>query len=175
MIYLIQKIIPLMLLIPVLMSCTSKSTHESVTMVDPSDKSRTTREYPPKQEEDLPSFDTDLPAFFVPPSPLLVEPYHAELSLSSGQEEKIGETITHKIIEGYRIQLFSGREEWIAKKIKAGLKVKYLEKVYLIYEAPFYKVRIGDFRNRDNAIRFCRQMREDGYREGWVVKSIINY
>ena len=163
-----------MLLIPVLLSCTSTGSSESVTMIDQSDKNRAAREYPPRQDEDLPPFYTDLPAFFVPPSPLPFEPYYAELNPSAGQEEETGETITHKIIEGYRIQLFSGREEWIAKKIEAGLKVKYLEKVYLIYEAPFYKVRIGDFRNRDNAVRFCRQMREDGYREGWVVKSIIN-
>ncbi len=171
--YLIQKIIPALLLLPVLMSCTSTGTSESVTMIDPSDNSRATREYPPKQDEDLPPFVTDIPAFFVPPSPLIVEPYQAELNPSSGQDEKTGEIITHKIIEGYRIQLFSGREEWIAKKIEAGLKVKYLEKVYLIFEAPFYKVRIGDFRNRDNAVRFCMQMRDDGYNEGWVVKSII--
>ena len=50
----------------------------------------------------------------------------------------------------------------------------YNEVVYLIFESPQYKVRIGDFTDREEAIRFCNLLRKESYPDAWVVKSNVN-
>lgn len=61
-----------------------------------------------------------------------------------------------KNIDGYRIQIYSGSGV-AAKKEALDSKVKFLsqfpnEKVYVVYSAPFWRVRIGDYRFRSEAM-----------------------
>lgn len=56
----------------------------------------------------------------------------------------------NKKVSGYRIQIFaSSNNRWEAVKARSEFLKKYPEeKSYLIYQAPNYKVRIGDYIER---------------------------
>ena len=49
----------------------------------------------------------------------------------------------------------------------------YKQKVYFIFEAPFYKIRIGDFTERSKAEKARELARKLGYKEAFVVRSKV--
>ena len=59
-------------------------------------------------------------------------------------------------INGYRVQVYSGsgvKAKAEAKAAQAKLQTLFPdEKVYIVYNAPFWRVRIGDFRYRSEAL-----------------------
>jgi len=70
----------------------------------------------------------------------------------------------------YRIQLFSSntygpasREEKIAREV-------FDSTVFLDYEVPYYKIRVGNFTNRTLAENYLPAAKESGYSTAWVVK-----
>lgn len=68
-----------------------------------------------------------------------------------------------KALDGYRIQLYSGSGT-AAKREALAAKAKFLgafpdEKVYTVYTAPFWRVRVGDYRHRCEALPLLRRIR----------------
>ncbi|MFH2035458.1 MAG: SPOR domain-containing protein [Candidatus Zixiibacteriota bacterium] len=70
----------------------------------------------------------------------------------------------------YRIQLFSSntygpasREEKIAREV-------FDSTVYMDYEVPYYKIRVGNFNDRTMAENYLPAAKESGYTTAWVVK-----
>ncbi|MBP5418264.1 MAG: SPOR domain-containing protein [Bacteroidales bacterium] len=71
-------------------------------------------------------------------------------------------SMSHKIdseqstLNGYRVQVYSGSGVKAKAEAKAAqIKLQTLypnEKVYIVYNAPFWRVRIGDFRYRSEAL-----------------------
>src|SRR5205809_45136 len=54
------------------------------------------------------------------------------------------------LFKGYRLQLLNTRSRDEAFKLKASLLEYFTdEKVYVLYQAPYFKVRIGNFMNRN--------------------------
>ena len=171
----IQKLCTI-LLIQVIFGCTAGSVSDSMMSSRGNISaltSDTVSSYPPVQVEDLTSYQVDLPGFYVSHHPLNAVCYNVDYDELPGKSKMKIDSESPVVVGGYRIQLFSGREREYAKFKEAELKVKYPYEVYLIYEAPLYKVRIGDFRSMDIANRFCRQIRNDGYMDAWVIKSPI--
>ncbi len=83
----------------------------------------------------------------------------------------------YPIIPGYRIQIFmeSGNQ---ALTDCEDVQQKFLEKydnvpAYITFSAPYYRVRIGDFRTRLDAERFLRRISYK-YPNAWVIKDEIN-
>jgi len=57
--------------------------------------------------------------------------------------------ISNKKIKGYRVQLFSGRSRWDAVKVRSDFLGKYEDHmIYLTYQQPNFKLRVGNFRDR---------------------------
>jgi len=79
---------------------------------------------------------------------------------------------------GYRIQIFmeSGNEALNqAEKVKEVFNEKYKKNnAYLIFVAPYYRVRVGDFRTRLEAEKFLQQIIKK-YPNAWVIKDEINF
>lgn len=79
---------------------------------------------------------------------------------------------------GYRLQLFSGsgttaRQE--ANSLRANFMAKNPETpAYIVYEAPNFKVRIGDFRTELEAIKLQRDL-EYQFPGAFVVKDNIKF
>ena len=74
--------------------------------------------------------------------------------------------------EGHRVQLFFGsREE--ANKVKTNFLKKYPEsKAYMEYQAPNFKVRVGNFRNQLKAEKFLYDIKAD-FPSAYVVNERI--
>lgn len=82
------------------------------------------------------------------------------------------------VMPGYRIQLFmeSGNAALTAaEEIKEKFKEKHDDiPAYITFGEPYYRVRVGDFRTRLEAIKFLDQI-ERYYPQAWVVKDKINF
>ncbi len=70
----------------------------------------------------------------------------------------------------YRVQVFAAKFPQEAYQIADSLKGKFEESIYVEYEAPYYKVRLGDFEKEEDAQKFLKVVRSKGYFESWVVK-----
>lgn len=82
------------------------------------------------------------------------------------------------IISGYRVQIYfdSGNQ---SKKKANDVKTQFLAKnpdkpCYLVYQAPNFKVRVGDFRSRYEAYKFYREIKND-FPSAYIVKDEISF
>jgi len=82
--------------------------------------------------------------------------------------------IEEEIVQGFRIQIFSssGVDEVTLMKDIANRKF-FNDSVYVVYDAPVYKVRVGDFVNRYEANQRLPEFVEKGYRDAWIVPDRI--
>jgi hypothetical protein len=68
--------------------------------------------------------------------------------LDSLVNRNIEENKSHQTIDGYRIQLFSGSERNNANALRVKFRNEFPnEQSYLIYQQPYFKLRVGDYRN----------------------------
>jgi hypothetical protein len=104
----------------------------------------------------------DPPAFDAAPKPYI------PVTRVSGSPRSEG-----SIANGYRIQLYSGSDKSAARRFENTAMSTIAHPVYLTYEAPQYKVRIGNFVSRDEALILCDQLKKTGFPEAWVVRSTI--
>lgn len=77
---------------------------------------------------------------------------------------------------GYRVQVYFGSgtdAKNIANKIRTDLNKEYTDwSSYLSYEAPYFKVRIGDFRNRNEAYKAFKII-QSNYPGAFIVEDLI--
>lgn len=82
---------------------------------------------------------------------------HQDPSVSSLLQDKIdGTEGTTKEITGYRVQIYSSNSQQTAKTEALKLEKRILEEnleveVHVLYNPPFWKVRLGDFRTKEEA------------------------
>src|SRR5215831_11513425 len=63
------------------------------------------------------------------------------------------------LFKGYRLQVLNTRNRDDAFKTKASLLENFPdEKTYILYQSPYFKVRIGNFINRADAEDFKKQL-----------------
>lgn len=78
-------------------------------------------------------------------------------------------------IDGYRVEIFSNRDMEKIQQIKIEFMSKFPDQaVHIKFIAPIFKVRIGDFRTKSEALKFYKQIEED-YRSAFIVRDIINF
>ncbi len=75
---------------------------------------------------------------------------------------------------GYRVQLYQGSKDE-AYKIAANFMQRYPDnRVYIKFSTPDFRVRVGDFRTRSEAIRLKYQI-EKNFPNPFIVEDIINF
>lgn len=81
-------------------------------------------------------------------------------------------------IPGYRVHLYmdsGNRARLNTQHEQAAFEEKYpLQRSYIVYEEPYFKLRAGDFRTRLDARRFLEKIRRD-YPAAYIVVDRINY
>jgi hypothetical protein len=77
------------------------------------------------------------------------------------------------VIEGFRIQLFATGDRFNAEKFQIELGKIYDKKIYVIFEAPNYKVRIGNFIDRKSAEKVRSEFSKKGYPSAWIIRTKI--
>ena len=84
----------------------------------------------------------------------------------------------HPVIEGWRIEIFfeaGNYSKKLAMEAKAGFVEHYPNiPCYLIFQQPYYKVRVGDFRTKMEAEEFLYKI-EFNYPQAFVVMGEINF
>lgn len=80
------------------------------------------------------------------------------------------------LFKGYRLQVLNTRSRDDAFKTKANLLSNFPdEKVYVLYQSPYFKVRIGNFVNRDDAEDFKNQLSSYSTQPAYVVQDMVEY
>ena len=109
-----------------------------------------------------------------------------EQSAEDGQgtaEEDSSAQVTQNPVEmqkrfGFRVQIAATSSLEKATLVQQEIAAKFSDsdeniKAYLIFESPLYKVRVGDSVDRDEANTLRDFMRENGYKDAFVVPSEI--
>ncbi len=76
--------------------------------------------------------------------------------------------------QGFRVQICALSDEIRAKEIQREAILKFInEEVYLIYDSPYYKVRVGNCLTRQEADQLQQLAVEKGFDDAWVVRTKI--
>ena len=77
------------------------------------------------------------------------------------------------LVQGYRIQVMisENQEDLVLAKEKLENVIK--EKIYIQFELPNYKLRIGNFSSRKKAELYRTKIVRLGYRSSWVIPILI--
>ena len=78
------------------------------------------------------------------------------------------------VSEGYRVQVLATRYFERADSLAVIMKNTIRDSVYVDFEAPNYKVRVGDFIDRDSAESLQQDLVQMGYNSAWILRSRIN-
>ena len=78
------------------------------------------------------------------------------------------------VLEGYRVQVLATRYYERADSLAVIMKNTVSDSVYVDFEAPNYKVRIGDFIDRDSAESLQQELVQMGYNSAWILRARIN-
>ena len=78
------------------------------------------------------------------------------------------------VSEGYRVQVLATRYFERADSLAVIMKNTVRDSVYVDFEAPNYKVRVGDFIDRNSAESLQQDLVQMGYNSAWILRSRIN-
>jgi len=93
-------------------------------------------------------------------------------------ERKIQLNKNNQTTPGYRVQIYFGSGSSArlrAMKVKTDFLSSYPDvKAYIIYQSPDFKVRVGDFRTRSDALRLQKKIARD-YPNAFIVPDNIQF
>ncbi|MFQ6606967.1 MAG: SPOR domain-containing protein [Fidelibacterota bacterium] len=75
--------------------------------------------------------------------------------------------------DGYRVQVLSTRDHEEADTLQAQLMERFPGEVYVTYDPPIYKVRVGNFINRPLAEEAQTRLKRMGFRRAWVIRTRV--
>lgn len=88
-------------------------------------------------------------------------------------EKYLSEQRQRQLVPGYRIQVLGTTEKAAADSVRFYLLETYPElPVYVTYEVPIYRVRVGDFIDRSEASRWLDILRTD-FRGAFIVPDQV--
>mgnify|MGYP000176798260 FL=1 len=93
---------------------------------------------------------------------------------STSFESVISLDSVQSVIEGYRVQVLATRYFERADSFAIVMKNTVSDSVYVDFETPNYKVRIGDFIERESAESLQQDLVQMGYNSAWILRSRIN-
>lgn len=84
------------------------------------------------------------------------------------------------LTKGFRIQIYSGQDvseaDTVASKFRTWSDteiVGYQAETYTFFKAPYYRVHIGDFHNRQQALTFSKMVKRL-FKDAWVVYDTVD-
>ncbi len=78
------------------------------------------------------------------------------------------------IVRGYRVQVSLSDDLREASRVMAEARERFEQEVYLEYDAPYYKVRVGDCSTERQGEELLQIARRIGYPDAWLVRTIIS-
>ncbi len=77
------------------------------------------------------------------------------------------------LVKGYRVQVAISENQEDLIDIKDSLEKVIKEKIYIQFELPNYKLRVGNFSSRKKAELYRNKIVRLGYRSAWVIPTLI--
>lgn len=91
-----------------------------------------------------------------------------------GGDSRASESMPLETTLGFRIQVLSTTEIDSANAVKNELSdLPESAGVYVIYDSPYYKVRVGDYLSRPDANPLLRTLIDRGYKDAWIVADRV--
>lgn len=106
---------------------------------------------------------------FVTPEPIATE--HDTTDLILPDLPVAYDTLNH---EAYRVQLLTTKLYGEARKAERVAHEIFDQPVYVDYEVPYYKLRVGSFADRETAEEYQLRAKSAGYRNAWVVLVMVD-
>jgi len=75
--------------------------------------------------------------------------------------------------DGFRLQVFETSSVEEAKRSLRKFEKALDDAVYMIFEAPLYKLRTGNFTTKREAENEKLKLNREGYKDVWIVRSRI--
>ncbi len=79
----------------------------------------------------------------------------------------------HWVTEGFRVQILASKSMTKADSLSTILNAMLEDSVYVVYETPNYKVRIGDYVVREDAEKTRQYLNNIGYPSAWIIRTRI--
>ena len=107
----------------------------------------------------------------MPNTPMVIDNVFgkSQLSMLDSAMNSINSTV-----DGYRIQLFESSQVSEADTILRKYDKILSDSLYIVFDAPLYKIRYGDFINKEKAENAKILLKKKGIKKMWIVKSRIN-
>jgi hypothetical protein len=86
-------------------------------------------------------------------------------------------TAVPETADGFRAQVFFTNNIDSANVIRDSVEhLLPFEWTYIVYDVPYYRVRVGNFPDRNDAVRMLKTLEGLGFKDAWAVpdKIIIN-
>ena len=100
----------------------------------------------------------------------------SEKNIIPENKDNSQEIIPGKEVNGFRVQLIATKNIETASLVKLESTERFSrdgQNIYEIFEAPLYKIRVGDCLTRDDAEALRDLAQKYGYREAFIVKSKV--
>jgi hypothetical protein len=78
-----------------------------------------------------------------------------------------------RMLLGFRVQIHAGESRGEAEELAREAQTRLHVTAYTTFEHPFYKVRLGDFLDRADALVLRERVRSYGYSGAWVVTTPV--
>ena len=81
-----------------------------------------------------------------------------------------------ELVPGYRVQLLAVQNEQNAFEAQKRAIFKFSQKVYLDFQAPYYRIYVGDFleSQKHEADALVEEARRKGFPEAWRTPARVN-
>jgi len=77
-------------------------------------------------------------------------------------------------MDGYRVQVYLSttrdRADWAADRARQSFPS---DSVYIVFQAPYHRVRVGDFRTYQEAMAKVEEAKAKGYSDAFLVPTTI--
>jgi uncharacterized protein YcfL len=111
---------------------------------------------------------------------IVIGKYDVTQNTNNKKNEKISisqEQPQFKEVKGFRVQIMATKSietATLAEQEAKDLFENMNHRIYLIFDAPLYKLRVGDVTTRDAAEEIRDIAKDYGYREAFIVPSKVN-
>ena len=107
----------------------------------------------------------------IPPTPKVLDKVFGISQLNVLDSIKNARVSTR---EGYRLQVYESSAPDQANKVLNKYKKALSDSLYIVFEAPLYKIRYGNFITKSEAEAAKNALKKKGYKNIWIVKSRID-
>ena len=107
----------------------------------------------------------------IPDSPKVIDKVFIKSQFKNLDRMKLN---TLSDAKGFRLQIYETSSVEEANKKILKFKKALTDSIFMSFEAPFYKVRYGNYSTREQAEIEKKNMLRKGYKSVWIVKSNIH-